>query len=119
MSSASPEFWHRRNDRVGNILSLTALTSFANCPHGFRLGRCVLHADFSIHFRPPEDIALGINMVGGVIASIQREQPMSNWGAGSSYPHPPRMDSLRIVRRKRLWVTAGGGELGFLSSPES
>ncbi len=46
---------------------------------------------------------------GAVIASIQREQPMSNWGAGSSYPHPPRMDSLRIVRRRRLWVTAGGG----------
>ncbi len=72
MSSASPEFWHRRNDRVGNILSLTALTSFANCPHGFRLGRCVLHADFSIHFRPPEDIALGINMVGGGELSLHQ-----------------------------------------------
>ena len=112
MSSASPEFWHRRNDRVGNILSLTALTCFANCPHGFRLGRCVLRAGFSTHSRPPENIALGINVVGGwdvVIASVQREQPMSYWGAGSSYPHPPRMDSLRIVRRRRLWVTAGGG----------
>ncbi len=64
-------------------------------------------------FPPARKHCVGNKHGGGVGALSLHQFSVSNQvsyrGAGSSYPHPPRMDSLRIVRRRRLWVTAGGG----------